>query len=88
MSKVTILMIKVMTAPDLLLGASAVVFAGHDLSIAFSRVLYPYDLDFIEDAILMQAWRVAQNQPVYQPPNRTSCLKFTCPCTPGRGAGS
>jgi hypothetical protein len=53
----------------LLLGLVAFAFAGHYLSIAYSRVPYPYDLDFIEDAMFMQAWRVAQNLPVYQPPN-------------------
>ena len=45
----------------LLLGLVALAFAGNYLSIGFARVLYPYDLDFIEDAIFMQAWRVAQN---------------------------
>lgn len=37
--------------------------------IAISRVVYPYDLEFIEDAILMQAMRIANNQAVFVPPN-------------------
>jgi len=38
-------------------------------ALSLRRIFYPYDLDFIEDAMLMQAWRVAQNQPVFLPPN-------------------
>lgn len=63
--------LKVTDVLPVLLGGLALVFAGHYLSMAFSRVLYPYDLDFIEDAMFMQAWRVAQNQAIYQPPNAT-----------------
>ena len=36
---------------------------------ALPRLLYPYDLDFIEDSMLMEALRFAQGQPVYVPPN-------------------
>jgi hypothetical protein len=36
---------------------------------ALPRIFYPYDLDFIEDSMLMQSLRIAQGQPVYVPPN-------------------
>src|SRR5690349_22689122 len=36
---------------------------------ALPRLLYPYDLDFIEDSMLMQSVRIANGQPVYLPPN-------------------
>src|SRR5262245_12977772 len=36
---------------------------------ALPRLLYPYDLDFIEDSMLMETLRLAQGQPVYIPPN-------------------
>ncbi|MFQ5578948.1 MAG: hypothetical protein ACE5G8_18375, partial [Anaerolineae bacterium] len=39
------------------------------LFLAVNRLAYPYDLDFIEDAMLMQAWRTAVRLPVYLPPN-------------------
>lgn len=35
---------------------------------AIPRLLYPYDLDFVEDGILMAALRLANGQPVYIPP--------------------
>src|ERR1044071_3424690 len=34
-----------------------------------SRIGYPYDLDFLEDSMLMQSLRIADGQPVYLPPN-------------------
>jgi 4-amino-4-deoxy-L-arabinose transferase-like glycosyltransferase len=36
---------------------------------ALPRLRYPYDLDFIEDSMLMQSLRIADGQPVYVPPN-------------------
>ena len=36
---------------------------------ALPRLLYPYDLDFIEDSMLMETLQFAQGQPVYVPPN-------------------
>ncbi len=39
------------------------------LIVGLARVRYPYSLDLIEDNLVMQAWRVAQNQPDYVPPN-------------------
>ncbi|HXQ38562.1 MAG TPA: glycosyltransferase family 39 protein, partial [Anaerolineales bacterium] len=36
---------------------------------ALPRLFYPYDLDFIEDSMLMETLRFAQSQPVYVPPN-------------------
>jgi hypothetical protein len=53
----------------LLLLLVTAVFATNYLRTGIARVLYPYDLDFIEDAMLMQSWQVAQEQPVFVPPN-------------------
>ncbi len=39
------------------------------LRLGLARVFYPYALDFIEEDMVMQAWRVAQNLPVFVPPN-------------------
>lgn len=47
----------------------ALCFAGFHLYVAFRRILYPYDLDFIEDNMLMQAIQVSLGKPVYVPPN-------------------
>ncbi|MCB8946192.1 MAG: glycosyltransferase family 39 protein [Ardenticatenaceae bacterium] len=44
-------------------------FAASYLYVGGARVVYPYDLDFIEDAMFMQAWRLAQHQPVFVPAN-------------------
>lgn len=49
--------------------ATALALAAAYLGVAAARVVYPYDLDFIEDGMLMQALRVAQNQPVFVPPS-------------------
>ena len=53
----------------LLLLLVTAVFTTNYLRIGIARVLYPYDLDFIEDGMLMQSWQVAQEQPVFVPPN-------------------
>jgi 4-amino-4-deoxy-L-arabinose transferase-like glycosyltransferase len=37
--------------------------------VAATRAVYPYDLDFLEDSVLMQSLRIADGQPVYLPPN-------------------
>jgi hypothetical protein len=39
------------------------------LVTSIPRVFYPYDLDFIEDSMLMQSIRIANNQPVFVAPN-------------------
>lgn len=39
------------------------------LVVALQRVVYPYDIDFVEDGMLMQALRVAAGQPVFIAPN-------------------
>ena len=39
------------------------------LVVAWLRVTYPFDLEFIEDGTLMQALRMSQGLPVYLPPN-------------------
>jgi hypothetical protein len=36
---------------------------------ALPRLLYPYDLDFIEDSMLMESLQFAQGKSVYVPPN-------------------
>ena len=48
--------------------AALVVVAGY-LVVALQRVAYPYDLEFIEDGMLMQALRMAHGLPTYLPPN-------------------
>ncbi len=55
--------------PNIILAITAVVFIITYLSIALSRVAYPFDLDFIENAMLLQAWRTGAGLPVYRPPN-------------------
>ena len=47
----------------------AVAFIALFFYTALPRLLYPYDLDFIEDSMLMQALRIADGEPVYLPPN-------------------
>ncbi|MCB8925068.1 MAG: glycosyltransferase family 39 protein [Ardenticatenaceae bacterium] len=39
------------------------------LRLGLARVFYPYALDLVEEGMVMQAWRVAQNLPVFVPPN-------------------
>src|SRR5574342_572072 len=47
----------------------SVVFIAMFFVTALPRLVYPYDLDFIEDSMLMQSLRIADGQPVYVPPN-------------------
>lgn len=39
------------------------------LVTAIPRVLYPYDLDFIEDGLLLTSLRLVNQQPIFLPPN-------------------
>ncbi|MCA9943491.1 MAG: glycosyltransferase family 39 protein [Anaerolineales bacterium] len=39
------------------------------LRLGLARVAYPYALDLVEEGMVMQAWRVAQNLPVFVSPN-------------------
>lgn len=39
------------------------------LITSLPRIFYPYDLDFIEDSMLMQSIRIADGQPVFVAPN-------------------
>lgn len=48
---------------------AAAIFGLAFIALAAARLVYPYDLDFIEDGILMGAFRVASRQSVYVPPN-------------------
>ena len=47
----------------------AICYGGFYLYVAFRRITYSYDLDFIEDNMLMQAIQVSLGKPVYVPPN-------------------
>ncbi|MEP7198946.1 MAG: glycosyltransferase family 39 protein [Chloroflexota bacterium] len=44
-------------------------FAATYLVVATTRIIYPFDLDFIEDDVLVEAWRFAQGLPVFVAPN-------------------
>lgn len=48
---------------------AALAFAAMYLVTALPRLAYPYDLDFIEDGMLMQSLRHAQGRPVFGPPS-------------------
>ncbi len=39
------------------------------LRLGLARTFYPYALDLVEEAMVMQAWRLAQDLPVFVPPN-------------------
>jgi 4-amino-4-deoxy-L-arabinose transferase-like glycosyltransferase len=47
----------------------AVAFIALFFYTALPRLRYPYDLDFVEDSMLMQSLRIADGQPVYLSPN-------------------
>ncbi len=47
----------------------ALIFSAVYFFVAIPRVVYPYDIDFVEDGMLMQALRVANSQPVFVAPN-------------------
>ena len=47
----------------------AVAFIALFFYTSLPRLRYPYDLDFIEDSMLMQSLRIADGQSVYLPPN-------------------
>src|SRR5215211_959409 len=47
----------------------AVAFIALFFYTALPRLRYPFDLDFVEDSMLMQSLRIAEGQPVYLPPN-------------------
>jgi hypothetical protein len=55
--------------PKILAMLAAGFFMGLYFSTALPRLIYPYDLDFLEDSVLMEALRFANNLPVYIPPN-------------------
>lgn len=55
------------------------------LYVAFQRIVYPYDLDFIEDNILTQAVRVSLGQPVYLPLNADFVPQVYTPLYPWLG---
>ncbi len=56
-------------APQGLAVAVAIAFTAMYFAAALPRLVYPYDLDFLEDSVLMEAVRFANSQPVYIPPN-------------------
>src|SRR6476659_8583524 len=47
----------------------AICYGSFCLYVAFRRITYPYDLDFIEDNMLMQAIQISLGKPVYVPSN-------------------
>ncbi len=49
--------------------SAAAIYAGMYLTTAGLRVFYPYDLDFIEDGLLLTSLRLANRQPIFMPPN-------------------
>lgn len=55
------------------------------LYVGLARVRYPYSLDFIEDDLVMQAWRAMQNQPTYVPPNADYVPQVYMPLYPWIG---
>ena len=57
------------TAVHWTLAATALALAAAALATSARRVAYPFDLDFVEDGMLMQAWRVANGLPVYVAPS-------------------
>lgn len=57
------------TAIRWLLPVLALALAAVFVVTAALRVAYPYDIDFVEDGMLMQAWRVANGQPIYVAPS-------------------
>jgi hypothetical protein len=64
---------------------AAAVFAAMYFVTALPRVFYPYDLDFIEDSMLMQALRFAQGQPVFAPPSADFAAHAYTPLYPWLG---
>src|SRR5258708_30315688 len=55
--------------PQILAVTTAAIFFAAFLQSALPRIFYPYDLDFLEDSVLMQSERIAQGLPVYLAPN-------------------
>ena len=47
----------------------AFVFAAMYFLTAIPRIFYPYDLDFVEDSMLMESIRFANDQPIFIPPS-------------------
>ncbi len=58
-----------MSLPHWLALLAAAAFTIMFFATALPRAAYPYDLDFIEDSMLMQALRFARGQPVFVAPN-------------------
>src|SRR5262245_26431433 len=49
--------------------AVALIFSGMYLLTALPRLAYAYDLDFVEDSMLLQSLRFARGLPVFVPPS-------------------
>ncbi len=47
----------------------ALLFSVMYFATAIPRLFYPYDLDFVEDGLLLTSLRLAAGQPVFLPPN-------------------
>jgi hypothetical protein len=48
---------------------AALAFIGAYVFTALPRIVYPYDLDFVEDSMLIQSLRFAEGRPVYIAPS-------------------
>jgi 4-amino-4-deoxy-L-arabinose transferase-like glycosyltransferase len=64
----------------------AILFAVLYFFTAIPRLLYPYDLDFIEDGVLMTALRLAENRPIFIPPQAEFTPHVYLPLYPWLGS--
>lgn len=64
---------------------AALLFAGMYLFTALPRLVYPYDLDFIEDGMLLESLRLAEGRPIYVPPSADFAPHVYMPLYPWLG---
>ena len=65
-----------------LAAAAAGLYAGVFLILVIARLAYPFELEFIEGGILVQAWRMAHGLPVWLPANAEFVPRSTPSCQP------
>ncbi|MBP7694477.1 MAG: hypothetical protein KA764_21330 [Anaerolineales bacterium] len=70
-----------------LAAAAAALAAGLFLLTAALRLTYPYDLDFVENGLLLEAWQHALGRPVYVAPNADFMPNVYMPLYPWLGGG-
>ncbi|MGH2537090.1 MAG: hypothetical protein ACRDHL_06830 [Candidatus Promineifilaceae bacterium] len=73
------------TAATGLVLALALGFSLLYLYVGLARVSYPYSLDFIEDSLVMQAWRAMQAEPTYLASNADYVPNVYMPLYPWLG---